>query len=280
MREEWEVFDFTEAEAKVVQALIEKEALSVSALGRTADIPRSTTDDVLKRLKERNLVRRVSRGYTSVWRLAIPAYIKKRLAEAGHTLGVSTHTRAHTLPDSTFREEISDQSGLMLVRGIPGLLRLYEEMYSGHKHERVLFTQTTTAVSDIRKKVPTEDIKRINEIGKKHKGIIEMIATEGVQKEYRLLAKHDVKWAPSLIGRLAIMHIVPDEYLGDLPAEVTLFRDELLLTNWREETGIVIKNEDIAHLMRNILNAVAYGVGYTFNIGAFVRDLIEENKPK
>ena len=80
--DEWEIFDFTDAEAKIVHTLNEQGSLTVSSLARKANLPRSTVDSALKRLKERNLIRKVPTSYYSVWKIVRSELLKKEISEA------------------------------------------------------------------------------------------------------------------------------------------------------------------------------------------------------
>ena len=83
---DWEVLDLTDAESKILWALIEGGSQTVSSVSRRAGVARTTVDAALRRLRERKLARPVlsggGKGRRKYWKASRPEKVSQELREA------------------------------------------------------------------------------------------------------------------------------------------------------------------------------------------------------
>ena len=271
--EEWYIFDFTTAEAKVVRALLKHGRQSVSALARNAAVPRSTVNYVLKNLQERKLVRRVSKGYASVWRLVKPEKIDGALEAAGETLGVTDTAREI---ESAIGVKISDETGVFVYRGMKDILEIYEHFLFGLKGKRIYVIETPSAVAGFAAKVPKQDALRFSAALSKQGLIIEAVFPEGIKDAYRAYVKDNSELPQALTGRHQAMRLVPDHLLPGT-MELMIVGNTALVSNYWEEVLVVIQNQDMVTFFKS-LYSMMYSMGTTFDQHAFMRELAAGNK--
>jgi len=269
-RDEWEILDFSEPEAKVVHALREKGPLSVSALARVAKLPRSTANYALRQLSERRLVRRVSKGYASVWRLVKPKKLERELEEAAEAFGI-VDEKERIQEEAGVR--VSETSEMLIYRGAQHILKVYANIFLHSGAKRVRAVQTASAAEEWMKRVTLPVTSELNEVIKKSGVIVEAVLPEDITDVYRRFAHHDSTWARSFEGRTQAIRLVPQEWLSG-KAEFFIFGDRVVLTNWQDETLMLVRDEHMVSFLKSLYTFM-YEAGKPFDQNAFIRSLME-----
>ncbi|MBI2618054.1 hypothetical protein HYW58_01220 [Candidatus Kaiserbacteria bacterium] len=274
MKDGWDIFDFTDAEAKTVHALKERGALSVSALSRVVNFPRSTVDDVLKRLHDRKMVRRVSKGYASVWRLTKPTQFEQELKEAAESLGVlSSVEKSKRDMRDLFGVRISEKSEVKIYRGVGNVVKVYLNSMARKDTGRIYAIQTASAALSWFEKVPGEITKKVNEGIKKSGVILEGVLTEDIKDVYRKFAEKDPDWPKAFGERMQAIRLVPKEWLkGNM--EFFIFKNMAVMNNWTENMILTIEDENVASFLKSLYTFL-YEAGKPFDQNEFVRGLIK-----
>lgn len=277
-KDEWEIFDFTEAEAKIVHALKEKGTLSVSALSRAVKLPRSTVDDALKRLNERRLVRRVSKGYASVWRLVKPVQLAQEFNEVADSLGAISEAeqRRRDMRD-VFGVRISETSEVKIYRGAENIVRVYINFFTRSGIDRVHAIQTAEAARSWLERMPPKFTKEVNEEIKKSGLVLEGVLTEDIKDIYRLFVERDPTWADAFGERpRQAIRLVSKEWLtGNM--EFLISKKMVVMNNWPEDMIIVIEDANVALFLEKLYGFL-FEAGKTFDQNEFVRNLVNERK--
>lgn len=257
-----DILHLTKAETRVFKTLGQSRAASVADIARHSALPRMTAYDALMRLRARGLARKTG----TLWKQSPPQAIHRRMTQLAADFCPSP-------PKQPRRTSVSAGSmNIRIVRGAKELATEYRRMYAGRPHERIQLTQFAPALAAMRRTLPIDDLKDINETGKKYKGILELLMTESTTKEYmRFLS--DPTWKKSLEGRRMAIALLPETYLPMEPVEMIICRSDVMLTDWSNMTAIVIQNEAVAHMMKSFF-AAASDFGTPFDMLGFL-DTVE-----
>lgn len=268
--DEWELLDFTDAEAKVIHALLEKGAQSVSALARRAGLPRSTADSILRRLHERRIVRRVSKGYASVWRLVRPEKLKSEFERTADAFGIGD---AKERIEKEIGVKVSENTEVHVYRGIDIVLEVYWHLLdSVHREERIYAIETAEAVRDFRQCVEPQKAIAFTRFISSRKIIIEAVFPESITDAYREFARENPKWAETFVPRMQATRVVPDALLPGT-MELIIYGNRVTIVNYKEELLVLIQNEEMVLLFK-ALYRLMYEAGRSFDQNEFVRSLI------
>jgi len=271
----WKILDFTATEAKIIRVFREHGAGSVSALANAAKLPRSTVSSALRKLHKRGLIRRVSKGYASVWRLVKQTKLKEEFDEAATSLGVISETeRRKRDTRDIFGVRVSKTSEVKIYRGVQHVPDVYRYWFINSGAKRIYGAETGGAVLSWLKYVPTKATNQMNEEIKENGIIVEGVVTEDIKDAYRAFAVHDSAWPHTFGGRMQAIRLVPNTLLrGNL--EFLIAKDTVLLNNWDEQVVITIEDKSVASFFKSLYDAL-YETGKTFDQNAFIRGLIKE----
>lgn len=271
LTKEWEIFDFTDAEAKVVHAFLEGGTQSVSALARRAALPRSTVDDVLKRLGGRRLVRKVSKGYASVWRLVRSEKIERELDEAAESLGIGDIKKDI---EEEFGVQISGTTEVVVYRGMLNILKIYEHLFKElRREERIFAIETPEALRGFMSNIPPSRAVEFSQFITDRNVIIEAVFPESIKDAYREFAQENPDWPRSFTPRTQAVRLVPNELLPGT-MELIIFGDRVTIANYKEEVLVLVQNEEMIMLFR-ALYRLMYEAGKPFDQNAFIQDLAQ-----
>jgi len=273
LSEEWEVLDLTDAESKVLWALIEGGTQSVSAAARAAQIPRTTVDAALRRLHERKLVRPVSRtgsGHRRFWKAARPERVSREMEEA-------------TLP---FKEERGDpptslqmvgntdpeELGVHVFHGKQPVLKAYEELLGLSETNRIYLIQGNQSADVLLNQLDRQyllDFKqKIRKTG---------VVMEGFGGEYLLdiFRRCSVQALQQHKERLAVLALLPDVYTN-FSLDIAVFDEAVFLINLVDETVIIVKNVAIVGIFQGFVRLL-HDASHSFDLERYLREIIEKS---
>jgi hypothetical protein len=155
---------------------------------------------------------------------------------------------------------------------------MYIEAYAGRPEERVFLTQLAPTLAVYRSKVSKEQVREINDVGRMHGGILEMLMSESTKMEYVKFARNDPSWIESVRDRLVDITVVPDDFFPNVDHELCIFRDNVMLTDWSTETAILIHHHGLSLLILRAFRIVK-DQGRTFDAHSFLNMLAEQIHP-
>lgn len=264
---DWRVLDLTDAEGKVLRALIERGAMSVSKTARTAQVARTTVDAALRRLSARGLARHVSSvGHVSVWKAARTDKAKKEMFAA-----VQPFEREQVAPEEA---EIigaidSEEVGISVYCGKRQILKAYERLFLLSKAERFLFIQGNKAIPAELEMLDREYLFSFHTKLKKARIIMEGVNGESVRGIFKNLTVQELE---SHFGRIVISSLIPDTYM-DFDLDVVVLRTTALFIDVQSEAVIVVRHKGVVGFL-NRLGDFLKEYGSPFDLNAYLRDLI------
>ena len=266
--DDWEVLDLTDAESKVLWALIEHGTMSVSKTARTANIARTTVDAVLRRLKKRKLVRHIpSRGNVSLWKVARFDKAKKELLEAS-----SAFDRGFVKPkeEETIGGIDSKEIGISVFRGRRQILSAYKQMLGLSKAERVLSIQGNKSAEIVLSSFDKGFVQEFLNEFKRRKIIIESVNGEHVVELFRDM---DRKTMEASFGRMLVSSLLPDRYMN-FDVDLLIVRNSVIFFDMRNEIVVIIKNEPIVEMLKSISMFLKEN-GKSFNTNKYIKEILE-----
>ncbi len=241
-------------EVKILEAL--NVSLNITELAEATKLPRTSLNFMLLKLKKRGFVESHDVGKRKRWqRLG-----DEKLEQLMKSLYVS-NTTTKDVHEKLYLKK-SENTELVIYRGMKNLIHMYKRMIELHKYERLYFIQPNQAADLVLKKFPFKDLIEINKTILKNKIIVEAILHDNAIPFYiEALKRHKKTHGEvqeifqSFNGRLADTTYVPKEFL-DFNAEVVMMGDTVFLLNWKEEVAAEIKNQDIVGIFRKMFEAI------------------------
>ena len=273
LSEDWEVLDLTDAESKVLWALIEHGTMSVSKTARLSSVARTTVDAALRRLQARKLVRRVSsKGHVSLWKAVRIDKAKNELLEAAEQFDRGyAKAEEQELVGGIDAEEV----GITVFRGKKQIMRAYEQMLNLSKTERVWFIQGNRSAKSVLDGFDKGYIQNFTKEFKKRRVIMEGVSGESVQ---RMLAGTDKKTLEASFGRMIISTLLPDKYM-DFDVDLLVIRDSVMFFDMRNEIVVIIKNKPIVEMLESVSMFLKEN-GIVFNINEYIKVIIDNKMEK
>jgi len=267
------IFGLTDAEAKVLLALIERGPMRVSKLGRVANVPRTTAYSALVRLKDRGFVKHIYKGqFARRWRVSQLLRLKKLVQEALETFEPGP-SREAIAGEAIIGAVDSAEIGIQVFRGKHEILRAYEEMFKLSKAERVIAIQGNKSADEALKALDLLYLFSFHEKLKKSGVIIEGLNGEHVLEIFNNLNEQQLK---SHFGRAFISCLVPDQYM-DFQLDVLVMRESVLFIDVKAELVTVVHYKAIVALFNGFVGFIQEH-GKRTDINAYIAKLIEEKK--
>lgn len=252
------------------------DAWNITALSKEAEIKRTSLYPILGRIHERGLVKKVRKGKRTLWkRISAPELQDKLFALA----------ERHKGQDTVRKEEVgiiaSQESEYHLYRGEEKLFQIYESFGMLAKNTRLYGIQPNISAYSVMKKFPYDRLVKINGNIKKNQIIVEALLQENFLEYYVAHLKKEGKSKEKIRellsaygGRLAITTYVPKDTL-DFDSELFFYRDVVTFLDWQEMVAVVIKNKDIAGIMKDLFELMKLS-GQRVDQNPKVNELVEK----
>lgn len=271
LSEDWEVFDFTDAEAKILWVLVEQGAMRVSKISRESSVPRTTVFSALSRLKDRGFVRQMSKGHKKTWKVVRISRIENKVQE-----GVS-HFEREKEPKAAEDEIIggvdTEGIGIKVYKGKRQILRAYEQMLTLSKSERVFVIQGNRSAKRAIEGLEENYLFAFHEKFKKAHIIMEGISGEYILDLFRSL---DTPMLKSHLSRMLVMAVLPDKYI-DFSLDVLIMRKNVIFIDIEKEYVIFIQNSEMVEMF-NRFAAYFQDTGEKVNLNRHIWKIIEEKE--
>ena len=248
---------FSQHEQRVFDAL-SREAVSVATLQRNTRIARTNVRRALAKLHTRGLARKVAMGKTTHWKRAPITSMHKRLRKLAAYVAAENEHHPTIAEHTAWSNESLD---VTVIHGLTKLADVYSYAYAQKSGQRMLLTQFKSALEHIAHHPEGMHLLATNSaVANQTKNITELIASEATKSIWHEISEHQVA-AQEISQRIVDAALVPDELApNDLPAELFVFGDTIMLTDWDAEIGVSITNAHIARMLRIFFRATkAYG---------------------
>lgn len=246
--EELAIFGLTEAEARVVIGLNELGPTRVSRLSRKVGIPHTTIHAALRRLKEQGLVRRVSRGYSSVWKVVSPEKIQKAFHRAFEPLGGDV-TRENL--EKNLGIEVAESPDFFVFKGVAALLKMYQWFFLNHRATVVRNIQTSRSLAAMQQKLDAETMAQLCDIPRTNRVSVDAVLGEEMEGLFRENIVQNNVFFKSILERNNSTTLLPGSFLTS-NVDILMAKDTGFIANWENETLILIKNPDFTDFLYSL----------------------------
>lgn len=225
---------------QVLLQVLEEGPFRVSQLTHLSDLPRMTVYSVLSALMKRGFV--IKERFGRFWRY-----------KSAHIPSI------FTLPGNPNEQKTAH-------KGVLSIAQLYEKMFRLHAFQRIQVIQSVKSWKQALEKVPLKLLNTLNAGIKQNRIILEAIVSSSIAE---LSKSQKISWKQNMEGRTTGVTLVPDEMLN-FDAEVLIFSDTVLITNWKKETCHVLEGADMVRLFVTLFGSLQ-GLGKHFDSNAFLR---------
>lgn len=270
LSEDWNVLDLTDAESKILWALIENGTMSVSKTSRIAQVARTTVGSALKRLQDRKLVRKVSsKGHISLWKAVRSDKAKNELLEVVVPFDRgSVESKGQEIVGGINAEGV----GITVFRGKQQILRAYEQVLNLSKAEHVWIIQGNKSAERALNGFDKGYIQEFVESFKKRKIIMEAVNGERVKELFRQM---DKKTLEASFGRMIISSLLPDKCMN-FDVDLFIIRDSAMFFDMENEIIVVIRNQPIVGMLKSV-SIFLKESGKKFNVNEYIEEILESN---
>jgi sugar-specific transcriptional regulator TrmB len=213
--EELVIFGLTSAEGKILLGLLEQGPTRVSQLSRVTGLSHTTVHAAIRRLAEQGLVRRISKGYSSVWTAVRLEQVRERIKEA--LLPFSSGLSKEEL-EREIGVEVEERGEFFFFEGTQNMLQVYQWLLINHRNERFFALQTPLAAKLIQQKLTSAEISAIKDSIAENKVILSILLP-----------------------------------VFNLNSDVLVASDMAILANWEEDVLILVQNKYLVVLLQNVL---------------------------
>lgn len=250
------IFGFTTREMRVFMAVKEIDTgVSVSTVAHKTKISRTTVGYMLRNMLQRGLIKRNGSGTRSLYQPLSAVEIEEVMVSL---------RQAWQLPSvgivwQTVKSEVSVHSGGK------ALYLLWKEIASLPRYTRVRGIQPdksfVLALEHIHDQVTYDEVVEINRSIGRRKIIMEAIVHErsvdSITEVLKIQGNSPVPFLDTFRQRSADSAKLPDDFL-DLPVEMYIFNDVVIIMYWPEEYAVRIKNNAVADFLRGLFEATKY----------------------
>ena len=242
------LLDLSSSEVKILRGMGDKVSVTPSNLAVSIGIPRTTISFLLGKLAKRGMVERIFVKNHREWKLYYENISKL---------------------ESLFTTD--NLSLISQVKGIKGIERLCLKMLELRTAERIYYIQGSGSSTYALAKLDENFWCRFHEQVKKKKIILDGIAAESILDTFNGLSKAQLV---SHKERMVIAYLLPDSMLK-IPIDLFIFRDCLLVVDYKEEIGVSIKQKNIIRTL-NLFIEMAKNFGRKMNLNEYISNLLAQ----
>lgn len=264
-----------EAETKILNSF--DSAKNHLAVSKEISIPRTTVAFITKNLVKKGFILPIKHGKRFLYVSLSEEQLADRLKQ---TLGGMRST-ANERKGAQIR--ISKESQFTIHVGIKEVIEAYSRIASANKNTRIKALQSSKSWNTIVEKLAPNELIKFNQSIIENGLIVDGILQEDAYVKYGdYLKSHpeaiNAEAAKSLTGRMADYTIVPPQFF-DVYSEIWIFRNTVIIINWREEVAIEITNQEMMGFLRDMFEFVKMG-GKKVNHEEEMRKILENIKEK
>ena len=234
---------------KIIQSLEAKD-LTILDLSKETNIPRTSLYYILPQLSDRGFIKKIRSDKKIKWRKINEEIVIKNYL--GYLQDV--------IPQNINKVSLSENTEIKVLNKNENVLGVFEDILKIPNKNRFWGIQPKESILSALKNNDVNEIikfnKKVNEKGLIVEGIIHERGTEEMGS---ILKKNEEdRLLKSFSNRSADTVKLPDDYLKDTNAEIYLYDNKIALVNWKEEFGVIIKNDDVFNLLKTMFNSTKY----------------------
>ena len=243
-------------------------------LAKETRVTRPAVYDILKKLKERGLVKSHIHNGKKSWSLASKEDIDEALYE----------TKKVLLSISEGVEEVKGLSdGTIVVhRGKVAILSMLSHIVNHRQEARLHIMQGDMVQKGWDAIVGKETINKFNDDLRSHRIITEAIFPNHWFKDHvnRLGIDEGIKWLKGFIGRAYSAHQIDKKYFNHA-GQIFMFKDSLYLMAMNEALVVEIRNSEIQKMVKSMFSFIeehAEKVDINIGLQKMIEELENKNK--
>jgi sugar-specific transcriptional regulator TrmB len=243
---------------KAIMTVLSLEKLTVSALSRKTQVPKTTLNYAVKKLERRGLLVFVKKGERKLWALNDADTIDSEFASIKKSLWKNTKNSIVTIP-------ISENTRIEIHQGTESLYKLWEKFVSLPKTTRLCAIQPdksfNTAIKSIIEGLSFTDLVLINESILNSKIIVDAMvherSAETVPKTISSLGHNPIPFLKGFPNRLADTAKLPSDFM-DANAEMYIYNDTFIVIHWEDKIAVSITNKDVAKFFKEMFESLKF----------------------
>ncbi len=240
------LFFFTKNEEKVFFSITEVPQ-SVTAIALAANVPRTSTEKVLRKLSRIGfVVGRKVRGKNKHEYSKVPT---QELNDIIETARIALLKKSHV---EKLGIKYSEYCGATIYSGREGIMESLVHLLSIRENERIYGLQGADALASWSTYIGEEQIVKLHSIIKENKLILVALRSANLKSE---VERRSVKVKESFRGRLSQIHSIPDKFFQE-KLSIYVFRDTLLFIDLKTETAIEIINKPVATSILKLISFI------------------------
>lgn len=255
-KETAEILGLSKAELSIIDSLESKDQsernMSIVNISKETNIPRTSLYYMLPKLERRGFIEMKRNNKRVYWRKSTDEYFEGKYIR---TIESVIEKKINPISPT------ADNQGIRVLRGTDQLLTVFNEIAGLHTKSRAYGIQPDASLVQVVKNVPTaKAIKFCDDV--KEKGIIieAIVHEKSVDSIKNTLT--DKRTAQELLksfgGRSADTVKMPDNFLSNTKAESYLYDNKVSLLNWEKGIAVIIEDNDIFHLVKEMFNSTKY----------------------
>ncbi len=234
---ELSIFGLTSIETKIILCLLERGLCGVSKISRVTSIPHTSIHSAIRRLREQGFVRRVSKGYASIWKVVSLEKIRKNLNKALKPFGNSLSQVGLCEQDGL---NVSDETHSRIFEGISSILKIYQWFFLNNYGGVVREVHGTESFRNMIKKVGKESMAYLNDIRVINRVYAEIILSKSSLEVYREYATVNRSWAVKLGKNNDVVYLASEEGL-EKDLHIIIADNSAVIIDWERETLELIR---------------------------------------
>lgn len=265
------IFGLTAVEAKIILCLLERGSLGVSKISRETDIPHTSVHSAIRRLQKQGLVRRLSKGYSSIWKVVGLEKIHPRVSKALKPFGSELSQEELEEYMGTI---VPNETNFQTFRKIGPVLRAYQWFLLNHHGECVREIQGIGSFECEIQTLGKETMAQLSDFRVTNRIRTELIIVKSSLDTYPTYVATNKPWAVNVEKSNTSVYIVLDESL-EQKTHTMITNNAAIIVNWKDVTLELVKTSDLLKLL-NVLFENLKKNGEFFDYSAYIQHLIEE----
>lgn len=263
-------FGLADKEVKIVIILFGLGRTTVSALSRSAGLPRTTLYPLLEHLERRKLIHKIRVYNHNEWEAINPKafyqIMKDGVDDLKDSLPMLEKMYSSLAEQSRFPE-------IIYYRSREGIKKAYESIFGLKPTERAYFIEGNRSVETKVKFFKKNYILDWQETFKKKGIILESVIGE---QSLEILHKMDKEILQAHAGRMVIVSVLPDS-LMDFDADIISFKDTVVIVIVSKDIAVFMHSREAAEAFKNLF-LIARQVGKKVDLNVYIKNLLEEKK--
>src|SRR3989344_3971805 len=257
-------------EATICLALLKQGSATISALSKAADMPRTSLYSILPKLQSRGVVYHGKVKNHTEWKCLAPKELYRKYKENLKNLEAA-------LPDleniHEKRDLVSKVSPITYYESLDGVKRVYEDILSLPKEERIYSIEGSGSIAAKSKRLNKEYTSNWQMLFKKSGLIWESITSEA---SLRLIEDMEPAVLKPHLGRPIILTVLPKELLN-FDLDIMAFQNTAALINVATAHVVLVRDKEIVRAIKEFITILSR-LGKKIDLNAFMAEVIRRKE--